>query len=122
MQETILVIDDDKRILQTFARNLKLAGYSVLTANTGENGIQVYKEQWPDIVLVDVRMPQINGFEVLQAIRDLDAQAEVILVTGHGDVDMAISALRATACLSFSEPPPLSKNTRARPVTGQRST
>ena len=97
MRETILVIDDDKRILQTFARNLKLAGQPVLTANTGERGIQVYKEQQPDIVLVDVRMPHIDGFEVLQAIRALDVQAEVILVTGHGDVDMAISALRAGA-------------------------
>lgn len=97
VRETILVIDDDQRILQTFARNLKLAGHMVLTANTGTEGIHAYQTQQPDIVLVDVRMPHIDGFEVLRAIREFDAQAEVILITGHGDVDMAITALRAGA-------------------------
>ncbi len=93
----VLVIDDDARVLRTFSRNLRLAGYEVLTASRGAAGLQLFEEAHPDVVLVDVRMPDMDGFEVLHAIRERDAEAEVILVTGHGDMDTAIEALRAGA-------------------------
>ena len=94
---TILVADDDNRVLSTFARNLKMIGYSVITAGDGIEALQIYDRRRPDVVLADVRMPDIDGFEVLKAIRDRDAEAEVILVTGHGDMDVAIEALRSGA-------------------------
>lgn len=94
---TILVVDDDSRVLKTFARNLEVIGYSVITATDGEEALQVYEQQRPDVVLVDVRMPRTDGFGVLTAIREQDAEAEVILVTGHGDMAIAIEALRAGA-------------------------
>ena len=93
----ILVADDDNRILQTISRNLSLAGYSVLTASSGAEAIRLYRQEKPDIVLTDVRMPYVDGFEVLEKIRSHDPEAEVILVTGHGDMDVAIAALRAGA-------------------------
>ena len=97
MRHTILVVDDDPRILQTFARNLEAAGYTVLTAPDGEEALQIYRREQPALALVDVRMPRMDGFDVLQAIRKLNPDAEVILITGHGDMEMAIEALRAGA-------------------------
>ncbi len=97
MKHAILVVDDDPRILQTFARNLKATGYEVLTAPEGAEALQVYRREQPAIALVDVRMPGLDGFDVLQAIRKLNPEAEVILITGHGDMEMAIEALRAGA-------------------------
>ncbi len=104
MSEVILVVDDDKRVLQTFARNLSLAGHEVLTALDGAQALELYAQASPDIMLVDVRMPFIDGFEVLEKVRARDPEAEVILVTGHGDMDMAISALRAGASDFISKP------------------
>ncbi len=93
----ILVVDDDARVLNTFSRNLNLAGYPVITASNGQAALEIYRETRPDITLVDVRMPYMDGFEVLRAIRERDPEAEVILVTGHGDMEMAIEALREGA-------------------------
>lgn len=93
----ILVVDDDARVLNTFSRNLNLAGYPVITASNGQAALETYREARPDITLVDVRMPYMDGFEVLRAIRERDPEAEVILVTGHGDMEMAIEALREGA-------------------------
>ncbi len=97
MNETILIVDDDERVSRTFARNLTLAGYQVLTASGGEQALDIHKNEAPDITMVDVRMPGMDGFAVLHEIRQQDPDAEVIMVTGHGDMNMAIEALRAGA-------------------------
>jgi two-component system NtrC family sensor kinase len=97
MDTKVLVVDDDARVLETFSRNLSMTGYAVLTALEGEQAVRLYDQRRPDIVLADVRMPNLDGFGVLEAIRARDPDAEVILVTGHGDMEMAIDALRAGA-------------------------
>lgn len=97
MPQRVLVIDDDERVLRTFARNLRLSGHEVLTAPGGAAGLEMFAAHSPDVVLADVRMPQMDGFDVLRAIRARDPEVEVILVTGHGDMDTAIEALRAGA-------------------------
>ncbi len=93
----ILIVDDEPRVVQTFARNLKLTGYEVQSAFNGAEALNIYRKERPDITLADVRMPKVDGFGVLEGIREMDPEAEVILVTGHGDLDMAIEALRAGA-------------------------
>jgi PAS domain S-box-containing protein len=93
----VLVADDEPRVLDTFTRNLTRSGYTVLTAKDGEQALQTYERELPDIVVLDVRMPSLDGFDVLRSIRERDPEAEVILITGHGDMDTAISALRAGA-------------------------
>jgi C4-dicarboxylate-specific signal transduction histidine kinase len=103
-KRTILITDDDERILETLSRNLTLEGHQVVTARNGQEAIECYKRERPDIVLVDVRMPKINGFEVLARLRALNEGAEVILVTGHGDIQMTIDALRAGASDFISKP------------------
>ncbi|MFP4394045.1 MAG: PAS domain S-box protein [Anaerolineales bacterium] len=97
MSLKILIVDDDERVLKTFARNLKMAGHTVLTASRGAQALKVYHEEQPDIVTLDMRMPGMDGFSTLQEIRRHDPEAEVILTTGHGDKEMVIEALRAGA-------------------------
>ena len=97
MTTEILLIDDEVRILQTFSRTLKLAGYTVFTAESGEEGLSLYHREQPDVVLLDLRMPGLDGLTVLQRIRQHDPEANVILCTGHGDKDAVIRALRAGA-------------------------
>jgi CheY-like chemotaxis protein len=95
MNTKILLVDDEERILQTFARTLRLGGYSVITAEDGEEGLALYRQEQPDVILLDLRMPGMSGLEVLQAIREDDPEANVILCTAHGDKEAVIAALRA---------------------------
>jgi PAS domain S-box-containing protein len=93
----ILLIDDDTRVLDTFARTLRLAGYTVITAGNGEKGLKLYRQERPDIVLLDLWMPDVDGLAALHAMREQDPEANVILITGHGDKEAVIDALRAGA-------------------------
>lgn len=104
MNTKILLIDDDARIVHTFARILKLAGYIVITADSGQDGLASYHRERPDIVLLDLKMPGMDGLAVLQAVREHDPEANVILTTGHGDKDAVIDALRAGASDFLSKP------------------
>lgn len=101
---TILIADDDQRVLDAFARNLAHAGHRVLTAAGGKEALEVYREAAPDVALVDIRMPEMDGLEVLKAIREQEPEAEVILTTGHGDKNLVISALRAGTSDFISKP------------------
>jgi DNA-binding NtrC family response regulator len=102
---TILIADDEIAILQAFARSLQLMGNDVLTASDGREAIEIYEREHPDIALLDVRMPHLDGFEVLRAIREIDPHAEVILITGHGDVEtVGARALEAGAADFLSKP------------------
>lgn len=100
----LLVVDDDARILQTYARNLVQKGYQVLTAASGTEALQLYVVEWPDVVMTDLRMYPMDGWAVLHAIRARDPNADVILMTGHGDLDTAITALRAGASDFVTKP------------------
>ena len=97
MSETILVVDDDERVLQTLSRYLRRGAHTVLTAGGGAEALQLYVQERPDIVFSDVRMPPPDGFALLQSIRERDSDIEVILITGHSDIKMAIEALRMGA-------------------------
>ncbi len=97
MSETILVVDDDERVLQTLSRYLRRGAHTVLTAGGGAEALQLYVQERPDIVFSDVRMPPPDGFALLQSIRERDSDIEVILITGHSDMEMAIEALRMGA-------------------------
>lgn len=104
MNEKILIVDDDERILQTFGRHLRLKGYTVLTATNGIEGLELFSQEQPEVVFADVRMPPPDGFALLRTIRERKADAEVILITGHGDMELAVNALRAGASDFISKP------------------
>lgn len=86
----ILVIDDEESIRNMMKMVLEADGYVVFTAEDGPHGLEVFKKQSPEIVLLDVRMPGMDGVQVLERIRAIDPDSEVIIVTGHGDMEMAV--------------------------------
>jgi DNA-binding response OmpR family regulator len=90
----ILVIDDDEVLLRLVSINLGEAGYNVLSTADGPRGIALYKEQKPSLVLLDLGLPTMSGVEVLKEIRALDSNAKVIVVTGYGSVESAVTAIR----------------------------
>jgi DNA-binding response OmpR family regulator len=94
----VLVIDDDEMVLALVQRILSLEGFETLTTADGPQGLALFKERRPDIILLDLALPGMNGLEVLRKIRQLDEKAKVIVVTGSGSDDSAEVALRYGAC------------------------
>jgi anti-anti-sigma factor len=100
----ILVIDDEKPTLKMFRLFLRAYGYSVLIAEDGQTGLEIFKKESPDIVFTDIKMPGIDGIEVLRKIKETNPLTEVIVVTGHGDMDLAIQALNLGATDFINKP------------------
>ncbi|MGD2269567.1 MAG: response regulator [Desulfobacterales bacterium] len=93
----ILVIDDEEPTLFMFRLFLDAYGYSVFTAEKGSDGLEIFKREKPAIVLTDIKMPGIDGLAVLQQIKEMDPNTQVIVITGHGDTDLAQKALESGA-------------------------
>ncbi|MBE9581092.1 MAG: response regulator [Proteobacteria bacterium] len=100
----ILVIDDERPILEVLEISLSSEGYDVITAENGEEGLELFEKQGPKLILTDIRMPGMDGIEVLKRIKASDNEAEVIVITGHGDIDSAISALQHGASDFINKP------------------
>ena len=100
----ILLIDDETDILRVLSLSLKADGYEVLTATDGEQGLALFEKEKPDIILTDVKMPGMDGIEVLREIKQRSDDSEVIIVTGHGDIDTAIEALQFGASDFINKP------------------
>ncbi len=81
---TILVVDDEKNIRLLFEEELKEAGYTVLTAENGEEALKIFKKNSPDLILLDLKMPGLHGVATLEKIRELDKIVPVVVVTAHG--------------------------------------
>ncbi len=93
---SILVVDDDVRILRMMQRMLELEGYRVLTASNGEAALAVFDEEIPDLVLLDVMMPGMDGYTVCQYIREF-CQIPIIMVTAKGNDEEKVQGLDAGA-------------------------
>jgi DNA-binding NtrC family response regulator len=102
--ERILVIDDEPLILKMLIRYLGAEGYNVLTAKDGKEGLDIFQKQRPPLVITDVRMPGISGLEVLKGVKAIDSNTEVIVVTGHADMEISIEALRLEASDFITKP------------------
>ena len=103
-QPSILVIDDETGILDTLRILLKNEGFDVTTAQGGKAGLEQLKASAPDIVLTDVRMPQVTGIDVLQAVRDQDPETPVILMTAQASLQTAIQAVNQGAFYYIQKP------------------
>jgi YesN/AraC family two-component response regulator len=101
---TILIIDDEQPTLQMLTLYLEACGHTVLTAENEIQGLEVFRNQRPAIVLTDIKMPGKDGFDVLRQIKAIAPQTEVIVITGHGDKDLAQQALDLRASAFFNKP------------------
>ena len=97
MPATVLIIDDEPSILATVADVLGDQGYETLSAESGVDGLAVFKKQKPDVVFLDIWLADHDGLEVLHALREVDSHAAVIMISGHGTVSTAVKAIRMGA-------------------------
>ena len=100
----VLIIDDDEAIRKVLTVTLQDAGYEVLTAADGDSGLKIFDEARPDVILCDLRMPGMDGISVLKKIKAADPDKEVIVITAHGDMDLAIKALQLKASDFITKP------------------
>ena len=95
----ILVIDDEPNVRTLLEMRLRHQGYEVLIAENGRKGLQLYRQQHPDVIVLDLRMPEIDGVTVLKEIRGVDLKQPVIILTG----DMTPSVERQVRALGVSD-------------------
>lgn len=93
----VLVVDDDKNLRYSFRKILREADYLILEAETGEAGVRKVNQEKPDLVIMDVRMPKMNGLEAFEQIRRIDPKLPVIVITAYRTVETAIEAMKLGA-------------------------
>ncbi len=101
---TILVIDDETATLTMFRLFLSAYGYRVLTAEDGPSGLRLLEQEQPPIVFTDLKMPGMDGFDVIRAIKKKAPATEVVVITGHGDMDLMLQALNLEATDFINKP------------------
>jgi signal transduction histidine kinase/FixJ family two-component response regulator len=104
MDKKILLVDDEEDIRDVLDISLSDLGYKVFTAKNGEEAFQIFRNVNPPIVLTDIRMPIMDGIELLQKIKKENTDTEVIMFTGHGDMDLAIKSLKYEATDFITKP------------------
>ena len=101
---TVLVVDDEKAIRDSLRMVLEYENYRVLEAVSGDEALAAVRRSSPHAVLLDIKMPEMDGLEVLTVLRDRGYEMPVIVVTGHGDIDTAIDATKKGAFDFFEKP------------------
>ncbi|MDX1674452.1 MAG: sigma-54 dependent transcriptional regulator [Longimicrobiales bacterium] len=104
MSRSVLLVDDDGGILTVLSRFFEKRDWSVLRAATGARALDHYGAERPDLVLLDLQLPDMNGLPVLRRLRELDEDARVIMLTGHGDIETAVEAMRLGAANFLTKP------------------
>jgi len=102
--DKLLLVDDEEAIVRVLSISLKSDGYTVIPAYSGKEGLEQFEKESPPIVLTDLKMPGMSGIELLRKIKELNPDTEVIVITGHGDMDSAIDALRNGASDFINKP------------------
>jgi two-component system nitrogen regulation response regulator NtrX len=105
-EENILVVDDEPGVRESLKKILEYEGYRVILAENGKQGIDLYNSESPDLILLDIKMPGMDGMEVLKEIRTNDPHACVIMISGHGTVETAVEAINELGALNFLTKPP----------------
>ena len=101
---SVLIVDDEEGIRETLSGIFQDEGYNVMTAGSGEEALKVLKEQSPDLVLLDVWLSGIDGIETLQEIKKTNPELPVVIISGHGNIELAVKATHVGA-YDFLEKP-----------------
>lgn len=97
MSERILVVDDDRSIRRTFQRHLSRQGHAVTTAADAEEALAILSEVGPALVIADIRMPGMDGIELLRRVRSVADDIDFLIITAHEDMETAVTAMKAGA-------------------------
>jgi DNA-binding NtrC family response regulator len=100
----LVIVDDEQGILDVVSRFAQRAGFDVAVCADGREGIALIQARRPDLVMVDLRMPEVGGLEILRAIRDIDTHCQAVLMTGYASVDTAVEAVKLGAMDYLSKP------------------
>ncbi len=121
MRARVLIIDDEDAVRSSLKMIFEYEGYEVLLAANGPVGLKIAEQESPDLVLLDIKMPQMDGLEVLRRIKERDAAPPVVILSGHGTVKTAVDAVKLGA-FDFIEKPPESDRIliAARNALGQK--
>src|SRR5882757_6807952 len=106
---SILIIDDEKSIRKTLTEILSYEGYKIDEACDGEDGLKKFKEKNFDIVLCDIKMPKLDGIEFLEKAREINDEVPIIIISGHGNIETAVEAVKKGAYDYISKPPDLNR-------------
>ena len=96
-RKSILVVEDEPAFLELLERNLNQNGYAVITAENGEDALELLRQNRVNLILTDLKMPKMDGLQLLKAAKILSPEIEVIMMTAHGDVDTAVEAMQEGA-------------------------
>ena len=105
----ILIIDDEKAIRKTLTEILSFEGYKLDEAADGEEGLKKFKEKAYDVVLCDIKMPKLDGIEFLQKAAEANPDVPIIMISGHGNIETAVEAVKKGAYDFISKPPDLNR-------------
>jgi DNA-binding response OmpR family regulator len=100
----VLVVDDEPDAVELLTEFLRAKGYEVITAPDGEEALRKVKEDRPHLILLDVRMPKLNGMEVLRRVREIDREVGVIMVTAVNEEETGREALKMGAFDYITKP------------------
>ncbi|MEP7251557.1 MAG: sigma-54 dependent transcriptional regulator [Ginsengibacter sp.] len=106
---SILIIDDEKSIRKTLNEILSFEGYKIDEASDGEEGLKKFKEKNYDIVLCDIKMPKLDGIEFLEKAKEINDETPIIIISGHGNIETAVEAVKKGAYDYISKPPDLNR-------------
>lgn len=105
----ILIIDDEKAIRKTLSEILSFEGYKIEEAADGEEGLKKFREKNYDLVLCDIKMPKVDGIEFLQKAGETNPDIPIIMISGHGNIETAVEAVKKGAYDYISKPPDLNR-------------
>lgn len=105
----ILIIDDEKSIRKTLSEILSYEGYKVDEAADGAEGFKMFKDKQYDAVLCDIKMPKMDGLEFLEKAKEVHPDVPIVMVSGHGNIDTAVDAVKKGAYDYISKPPDLNR-------------
>ncbi len=105
----ILIIDDEKAIRKTLIEILSFEGYKLEEASDGEEGLKKFREKAYDVVLCDIKMPKLDGIEFLQKAGEINPDIPIIMISGHGNIETAVEAVKKGAYDYISKPPDLNR-------------
>ena len=104
MERSILLVDDEEGIRKVLGIALSDLGYRVHTAENGVEALRIFEDKRPPVVLTDIKMPEMDGIELLRRLKKISPDTEIIMITGHGDMDLAIKSVKYEATDFVTKP------------------